>query len=478
MNEKDFDILRFLEEGEEIRPLKAYGVGVDTHRDFIQVCVLVKQDDKVKQYEREFDTAWESLVMAGKWAEAVVEAKSSPPLKINSLTYTIESTSTYHLPVLRAFGGKPCVVNPVLAGHTRRKTDKLDARLLAYQNMTGLWPQSFVVPSEVQEYRLLMKRMDYYQQQATRTSNQINNYILRFGHTLGSFGSVASPKVRGLIEDMCGKDFDYTAVAELECGKYICPGGLPEAAGKLILDMYKQYDIFRDKQAEYQEKAFKRACDIEWETGSGMMKGTGLIKRLMTVPYAGEKAVLVWLAQVVTPLRFEKAKHLTAYAGCDPSLKISAGKVTSQTRRSGNKALHDVLVLAAGMCINHHREPFGQWGYSIYKSHRKGGYKKACGAVARRMAISLYYLHKNGEEFSYESYRAFGLEPAQMSILEMNLSKRVTDLLLKNGITDSQTAVTKLTTGEISKLGGFGPKARGEINAWYVKNKIEKEKKQ
>ena len=62
------------------------------------------------------------------------------------LHYCIESTSTYHLPVLLAWEGTPSVVNPSIAGATKKKTDKLDARLLAVHDLTGIWRPFYVVP--------------------------------------------------------------------------------------------------------------------------------------------------------------------------------------------------------------------------------------------------------------------------------------------------------------------------------------------
>ena len=37
---------------ENIQTTKSYGVGIDTHRDFIQVCVLVKYDQDVRKFEK------------------------------------------------------------------------------------------------------------------------------------------------------------------------------------------------------------------------------------------------------------------------------------------------------------------------------------------------------------------------------------------------------------------------------------------
>lgn len=44
------------------------------------------------------------------------------------------------------------------------------------------------------------------------------------------------------------------------------------------------------------------------------------------------------------------------------------------------------------------------WGYNIYKRRVKIGWKKACGAVVRRLCFGLYYVHRTATPFSYEQY--------------------------------------------------------------------------
>ena len=464
-----------VENGAEVKPLYDYGVGVDTHRDFIQLCVLVRYGDKIKKYESEFMTAWQELLDARDWVKKIIEEKTLPSIKPEPLRYTIESTSTYHLPVIKAFGGNPCVVNPVLAGSSRRKTDKIDARMLSYQNMTGLWPVSFVVTPDIQEFRLLMKQREYHTRACTAISNRINNYILRFGHTLGSYKSVRSIENRGILEDMCREDYIYgydDNLQDVPAMRFICPDGLPSQTKKIILNMYAEYDN-HDKQAKYYQKlAIDYAKDIEWETDAGFIRGNELIKNLLTVPSVGESTVLCWLSEIVTPLRFESAKPLCAYCGCDPTLKVSAGKVTSQTRRSGNAKLHHQLMMIAGTCINRHKEPFGQWGYALRKKHAKGGYKKACGAVARRIATALYYVNKLNVPFSYEKYSFYKIDVPETDITNMEFSKRVLNILISNGLTDSNIITDSFQTGKIYEIKGFGVKAAQEIQAWINKNKI------
>ena len=456
------------QQGENVQPLNSYGVGVDCHSKFIAVCVMVMHNKDVIKFDRQFTTAWDDLLEAKKWVLHIIKTESKPKIKVETLTYTLESTSTYHLPIILAWEGQPCVVNPLLAGSTRRKTDTLDAKLLAYQNMTGLWPKSFMVSREVMYLKLLMKQRLSYQKRATALTNRINNYILRYGHTLGALKSVRAIENRSIIEDMCTGVGDYEKLKNLTHGKYICPGGIPRDVGELILTMYQEFDEMKEKEKEMEKKAMAYAKSIKWENGKGeLIDGKELIKNLETIPGVGDILILTWLSEIVTPLRFPSMKHLAAFCGCDPSLKVSAGKVTSQTRRKGNKSLHNQLVRSAGTLINTHKEPFGQWGYVIYKKHAKGGYRKAQGAVARRIAIAMFIVHSRNVPFSYDSYNFYKIDIPEIELCDMHLSPRVEKLL--GAYTTSKEIAEAFITGELIQIKGFGTVAFKEIQMWINK---------
>lgn len=65
-------------------------------------------------------------------------SKNTVPNLIQPLHYVIEETSTYHMPILRVWGGIPSVINPMLAGTTKKKTDDLDAEHLSFHDLTGV----------------------------------------------------------------------------------------------------------------------------------------------------------------------------------------------------------------------------------------------------------------------------------------------------------------------------------------------------
>ena len=105
------------DDGVEVMPTKEYGIGIDCHSRFLEIIVLVKRGSDFFEYCHEVDTGWDSIKEAYTWVIHVLGTCADPPIQLSSpLHYCIESTSTYHLPVLLAWEGSPCVVNPSLAG--------------------------------------------------------------------------------------------------------------------------------------------------------------------------------------------------------------------------------------------------------------------------------------------------------------------------------------------------------------------------
>jgi len=207
-----------------------YGVGIDTHSRFIQVCVFVQSENQILRYEREFTTDWTDLTASRQWILEVIQQHYP---EIHSFHYTIESTGTYHFPVLRALKGAPRVMNPLLAGATKRKTDALDARLLAHHDITGLWNESFLPGDDMEILRCIVKHCAQKRREATRFSNRIGGFLLRFGHTITSYSKIGSAYTQSIIEDMIqGKVPDAPGV---------CADGLIPEAQKMLDCMLKDW---------------------------------------------------------------------------------------------------------------------------------------------------------------------------------------------------------------------------------------------
>jgi transposase len=273
----------------------AYGIGIDCHSRFIQVCVRYALSSE-GEHEREFPTSWAGLLDARRWAVHQLAHHCGEFREDEPLRYTIESTGCYHLPVLRAWGGVPSVVNPLLAAPTRRKTDVLDARLLAYHSITGLWPASFVASEALQTLRVLWNERVEGRRVAVRCSNRLNNVMLRFGHTYGASCKLMDSHGRAIAEDLiAGRRPRVPGV---------CPDGLSDEVKSVIAGLIKNFDAAVEHAESFQREAIRWIKSRSWPTQQGECDGAKLLELLQTVPGIGEITSVVWLCEVGDPRRF------------------------------------------------------------------------------------------------------------------------------------------------------------------------------
>ena len=384
-------------DGTEVQVLKAYGCAADVHSRFLAICVHVRNNGKIYKYTCQCDTDWKSLLSAKEWIFETIRKKSNPvPDMRQPLHYVLEATSTYHMPVVRAWGGVPSIINPMLAGATKKKTDELDAERLSFHDLTGVWPESFVPSDDLSELRVLIAERNHYSKLATQCSNRINNIIVRFGITIGRGTSVTkNPEIRAIVEDIVS---DSPSVHE-----NLCPDSLPQEVKTLIQKQYVLYDHYNAEAINYMDRVRNKVYFMEWETKDGTLSGKEMVRILCTAPGIGEISCFTWLAYIGTPRRFRNAKAVAAYCSLDPSLKTSAGKTTSTKKRGGCRVLHAILVSSADRIIRAHTEVFGRWGYLMAKS--SGKWKKATNAVGRKICTAMYHMMMSGTEFSYDNYK-------------------------------------------------------------------------
>jgi hypothetical protein len=210
----------------------------------------------------------------------------------------------------------------------------------------------------------------------------------------------------------------------------------------------------------------------KWPTGGPDISGADLYDLLRTVPGVGETTALTWLAEVTDPRRFDHPKQVAAYCGCDPSLKVSAGKVTTHVRRAGNERLHQALLYAASGLLRRTGDPIGQWGRSIAGRHKKGGHRKACGAVARRIAAGLWHVHRKAEPFSYAQYYLSSKLLVPDVPLKTFLPPRLVRLLHATGIKSTPDLATAYNEGRLATIFGLGAGSIQTIKTWLHANAI------
>jgi transposase len=452
--------------------LKNYGIGIDCHSKFYQCCILINQqkeygNENVLKLEFSFEAKTKNIE-DGLHKAIELLGNNSIIVNQNEIHYTCESTGPYHRPLVLIWRGKPSIINPLLATPSRRKTDVLDAALLANYDITGMYPESYIASEDCQVLKQLINEKRRATKLCTQATNRIGNILTYFGNTIPSLGKVSLSTIRPIIEDLCnGRNVTHEGIFK-KPNDYIC---------NEIFRLYKTYDDNKLKKEELEKLSLQLCENTEFFNGTILIKGKDLIKLLCSAPGIGKITAIDFISEIMDISRFQNAKSLVAYCGFDPSLKVSAGKVTAHKTRKGNKALHCSLMRCAGVLLNHHKEYFGQWGYIIYKKNSKGGYKKACGAVARRLVSAMYYMWLKNEEFSYENYTTDFDEIENVNIDESIFNKAIVNKLKSLEINTTQELYKAFKTGTLFQK-GIGSVTINGVEQWIKSHKLSKQKAQ
>jgi transposase len=121
------------------------------------------------------------------------------------------------------------------------------------------------------------------------------------------------------------------------------------------------------------------------------------VLRLMTHPGVGPLTALAFVLIIGTPERFQCGKQIGSYVGLIPSEDSSAGRQRlGHISKQGNSLLRFLLVEAAQVAVRCDSE----WRrrYVHLAMRREKNIAKV--AMARRLAVRLYWMWRNGWEYS------------------------------------------------------------------------------
>jgi transposase len=448
--------------GQPSQVLNQYGVGVDCHSGFFQICLLIPNGRELKKIEQRVPALWRELHAAQAWVLRTLQ-KYDINVAPSELRYTCESTGQYHMPLCLAWRGRPSVINPSDTGNIRRKTDRLDAHKLAQHSLNGLWRESWMAPDQIQELRVLSIQRTKLVAERTRLSNRINNEMLRFGHTIGQVGKINGAVVRPLIEDFCrnGKVGLH--------GEYFSDIAIPPGVSLVLDQRWKRIDEIDQEIKTIEKSCVNLADSLEWRLGGDRRAhGSELRAHLESIPGVGVWTAIVWLAEVGEIPRFASVKRLIAYAGLDPSDQISAGKVVNTKVRKGNARLHGALRNAARAMLTHAPTcRLSAWARAYMGRHSRGGKSKAIHALARRVCKAMYYCHWKNEPFDESRYSALLCESnyANCRVEDMGFSAGVVRILKGNGLSTSRQVVDSFYS-DLGRRPGCGKATVQAVATW------------
>jgi transposase len=294
----------------------------------------------------------------GKWTSkaavrCVVEAgplAESICLKVESVGATIEIVDSRHTKALL---------------HGKKKTDRIDAQVLAELCLMGWYKPVFRKSGEAREARVLIAGRVRLVEVCTELKNSIRGLLKSLGIVLpaGCEGERFVDAVEEAVEKV-SEDIQRT-----------------------ILDLL---EVWREAHRR-QKLSYKKLGQIAVKDATS--------KRSMTVPGIGPATALAFTATIATHNRFQNGAQVAAYVGLAPTVHQSGdtefhGRIT----KKGDRLLRWLLVEAAGVIMTRVKQSFPLREWALRLATRKGA-AKAKVALARRLAVLLFTLWKTETDF-------------------------------------------------------------------------------
>ena len=247
---------------------------------------------------------------------------------------------------------------------SRKKSDRIDAYQLADLLRLGRLPKAYIATPWEQELRDLVRHRADIQARATRAKNQIHAILQeRDEHCSWS--------------DLFGK----SGRRWLKSRKFA-------ASTKLRVDhLLEQID-----QAKEQVAATDSAVEA-------LIADDPFVELLQTIPGVGVTLASIIRAEAGDVRRFDRPEQFAAYVGLVPATWESGGSRTSGgITKQGNR----LLRYAFGAAVLHTCRWSAEWKERYAKLRRRIKKHKARVAMARRLAVVVWYMARSGEAFRFQ----------------------------------------------------------------------------
>ncbi len=249
------------------------------------------------------------------------------------------------------------------------KTDAKDAALLADIARTGFCRPVAVKGEASQKRRILIKARRHLVRQHRDTQNTIRGFLAALGIRFPR----GSGKLAGLVRAVLAERRDLQVMIE----------PLLASAEALMIQI---------KRLDGEVSARARVSPV--------------CRLLMTVPGVGPITALAFAATIDDAGRFAKSRTVGAYLGLT-SRRFQSGEVdyTGKISKFGDGLLRGLLYEAANslLTVVRRAHPLKDWARRIRK---RSSHKKACVALARKLAVIMHRMMVTGEAFRWPQKEA------------------------------------------------------------------------
>lgn len=332
-------------------------IGVDLHKKTISVCVLIQEGKHRRVVARQVLRCADESAIAEwftRWQpfELVVEATANYEWFLKLVEPVAQRIVLAHPKKLR-----------VIAESTR-KTDKLDAQLLAEFLALDMIPRAYRPTPRQREYRQLVRQRYYLRRRITSVKNKLH-------HLAGHYNADA----KGL----------FTQAGQAHLRELPLSSSDRFLVGQLTAELEEH--LGRRGQVDRQLVRFAQQAPLAEREARAVLE---------SMPGMGAVTIDVLLSELGDVRRFRSQKHVMAYAGLVPGLRQSAERCLHLgITKEGSRLLRWAMVQLAWRMINKTR----RWGLIHEKLQARCGSKKAVVAVARRLLGVLVAMLRSGRQY-------------------------------------------------------------------------------
>jgi transposase len=322
-------------------------IGVDLHKKSITVCVM---DQSRKVLARK-------TIYCKETTEIVAFFRKFRPFNV-----VVEATASYpwFVELVEPLADEVILANPKklrIIAESTKKTDKLDAQILAEFLVLDMIPRSYRPTPRQREHRALVRHRQYLQARITSVRSKIHHILSNYNADRKDVFSVKGGPA--YFQEVPLSDADRFVIKQLWA---------------LWQDFVAQREALTKKIKAFVKKAPQREKEDR--------------AILMTAPGVGFVTAEVILSELGDIGRFRNAKTVAAYAGLVPAVRQSGGKRSKEMRitKEGSGLLRWALVESAWRLVG--SSP--RWSAMYGRLKERKGSKRAIVAVARKLLCVLY----------------------------------------------------------------------------------------
>lgn len=329
-------------------------VGVDLHKKTITVCVM---DETLAVLETRWFYCDQTALISAFFQ------------RLGECQVAVEATASYEwfVRLVEPIARRVVLAHPkklrVIAESTR-KSDKLDARILAEFLARDMLPESYRPTPRQRDHRRLVRHRHWLMKRSTAAKNRIHRLLADYNTSIpGGFSQIEEDWLARLSLS----DVDRFVLDDLRVELERIRAALRRVNRKLV-------------------EFAKEGNEIETENR----------EILRSIPQVGPVTTEVVLSELADPARFPSGKKATAYAGMAPGQRESAGKRQElHIEKNGSRILRWALVEAAWRIIR--KSP--RWEAVFERLRPRLGKKKAIVAVARRLLCVMMSMLKSRQRY-------------------------------------------------------------------------------